>query len=200
MPGRSKNLNKDFIQPKLYRWKSTSVSGDPLDKGMHIPHIKTYYQIDNKENESMRWFVVSSHNLSKAAWGEIQNRYDQGEVITIQSWELGVFVSPSTLGVDVMGPLLSSANSNGHSLGGNSSSSQNPLDPKQLREQRLARFGGGGRTDRRIEQEPQPKVASSSSPTEMDPNQKNKQRSIIPIPYKFLPDKYESSDKAWVVD
>jgi hypothetical protein len=197
VPGRSKNLNKDFILPKLHRWKSTSVNGDPLDKGMHVPHIKTYYQIDNEENESMRWFVVSSHNLSKAAWGEIQNRYDQDEVLTIQSWELGVFVSPSTLGVDVMGPLLSSANSNGHSLGGNSSSYQNPLNQKQLREQRLARFGGGGRK----EQEPQPKVASSSSPkTETVPNQNNKQRSVIPIPYKFLPDKYESSDKAWVVD
>ena len=62
----------------------------------------------NSDN-NMHWFVISSHNLSKAAWGEIQNRRDFGsgvvsEVLVIQHWELGVFVSPSTLGVDAMGP------------------------------------------------------------------------------------------------
>ena len=55
----------------------------------------------------MRWFIVSSHNLSKAAWGQIQDRAVEGEVLVIQSWELGIFVSPSTLGVDVMRPLSS---------------------------------------------------------------------------------------------
>jgi hypothetical protein len=49
-------------------------------------------------NFNFALFIIS------AAWGEVQNRRDRGEVLTIQHWELGVFVSPRTLGVDSMGP------------------------------------------------------------------------------------------------
>ena len=115
----------------------------------------------------MRWFVLSSHNLSKAAWGEVQNRRDRGcdecEVLTIQHWELGVFVSPSTLGVDEMGLLLvaetNTTNNNGNiNINSNSNSNSN------------------------------------------GENENEKRRAIIPIPYKFRPDKYEDSDQPWVVD
>jgi len=218
VPGQPKNLGRDFIQSKLHRWKSTNSSingggdGNPLDKGKHVPHIKTYYQIDNdhdnENEESMRWFVISSHNLSKPAWGEIQNREGEDK-LTIQSWELGVFVSPKTLGVDSMGPILSSTNVNngGYTLGGNSSVSLFPPNQQQqlMREQRLARFGGDG-----TPQQPQPEVISSLASLPPPPednsmprattdkraataapiiNQNNKQqrsRSMIPIPYKFF--------------
>ena len=122
VPGRAKNLHKDFLRPLLHRWAS-SASGNSnaeegndlhFDKARHVPHIKSYYQMCQPGNDSandMHWFVLSSHNMSKAAWGEIQNRQDYSvrgntttsEVLVIQHWELGVFVSPSTLGVDAMG-------------------------------------------------------------------------------------------------
>jgi tyrosyl-DNA phosphodiesterase 1 len=102
---------------------TTPHGNHTLGKGCNVPHIKTYYQISSKvrgmdnddddddddddEREEMEWFVLSSHNLSKAAWGEIQNRRVDGRVLVIQHWELGVFVSPVTLGVDGMGPLPS---------------------------------------------------------------------------------------------
>uniref|UniRef100_A0A0G4IFS1 Uncharacterized protein n=1 Tax=Chromera velia CCMP2878 TaxID=1169474 RepID=A0A0G4IFS1_9ALVE len=42
------------------------------------------------------WVYVGSHNLSKAAWGELQL---QGSQLFIRSFELGVFFSPSTLSI-----------------------------------------------------------------------------------------------------
>jgi hypothetical protein len=73
------------------------------DKGKHVPHIKTYYQVD-EENKGMHWFMIGSHNLSKAAWGEEQNGI-RGPCYKIFHWELGVFVSAQTLGVDRLVPL-----------------------------------------------------------------------------------------------
>jgi len=67
----------------------------------------------------MNWFVVTSHNLSKAAWGEVQNRREQGLTLTIQHWELGVFISPSTLGCKTMGPLVHSTTGGGKPKGNN---------------------------------------------------------------------------------
>lgn len=38
------------------------------------------------------WFLVTSHNLSKAAWGELQKG---GQQLFIRSYELGVLCLPS---------------------------------------------------------------------------------------------------------
>ncbi len=127
VPGRSKNLNKDFLRPLLHRWKSEKDDEDDDEddddlqhlKGNHVPHIKSYYQQANNDanandtnTNDMHWFVLSSHNLSKAAWGELQNRRDYTsrngdtiETLVIQHWELGIFLSPSTLGVHAMGAM-----------------------------------------------------------------------------------------------
>jgi tyrosyl-DNA phosphodiesterase-1 len=112
VPGRTKNLTKPFIGPLLHKWSGAPSSQNSLGKGNNVPHIKTYYQISSAarpksdEEESMEWFVMTSHNLSKTAWGEPQNRMVEGKVLTVQHWELGVFVSPATLGVDSMGPFV----------------------------------------------------------------------------------------------
>lgn len=44
-----------------------------LNRSYNIPHIKTYYQMSCTNQHSFEWFILTSHNLSKAAWGEIQN-------------------------------------------------------------------------------------------------------------------------------
>jgi len=121
-----------------------------LGKAKHVPHIKSYYQVSDNNNHNMDWFVLSSHNLSKAAWGEIQNRRvpwgmgETEETLVVQHWELGVFVSPSTLGVDTMGPL--------------------------------------------------------SSPLASRKDDDDDRRTVIPLPYKIQPDKYNDSDRPWVVE
>jgi len=115
VPGELKNVSKKFLE-KLYRkWSPSSqtkastgpsASGgiNPLWKGRNVPHIKTYYQF-NADQGSMDWFVVTSHNMSRAAWGDIQNSRQFGERrLFVRHWELGVFVSPRTLGVDRLVP------------------------------------------------------------------------------------------------
>ena len=68
-----------------------------------VPHIKTYYALSSTNNDnadsdatsrqSMRWFVLTSHNLSKAAWGEKQTSTAYGRRLFIRHWELGVFLA-----------------------------------------------------------------------------------------------------------
>jgi hypothetical protein len=88
-------VQKDFLTPLYCKWSSNDHLTNPCEKSQNIPHIKTYYQL-NEDDSSIKWFVLASHNMSKAAWGEIQ--YGQeGRQITIRHWELGVFVSPTLL-------------------------------------------------------------------------------------------------------
>lgn len=93
VPGRLKNLHKPFLKPLYCKWSCKTPN--PIFKGPNIPHIKTFYQLNT--DTSLAWFMMGSHNLSKAAWGEvIKGKY--GECFRVSSWELGVFISPKTIG------------------------------------------------------------------------------------------------------
>jgi tyrosyl-DNA phosphodiesterase-1 len=108
VPGTTKNVSKPFLQHLYRKWSSSSAAAtttaatmpntNPLWKGRNVPHIKTYYQLDQQGN-SMTWFAVTSHNMSKAAWGEVQiSREGIGiRRLFVRHWELGVFLSPHTL-------------------------------------------------------------------------------------------------------
>jgi tyrosyl-DNA phosphodiesterase-1 len=106
VPGMSRNIQKAFLRPLYHKWSAsgTQATRIPLWKGENVPHIKTYYQLrlepkaDGEKSASMEWFVLSSHNLSKAAWGEVQTsaRF-AGRRLFVRHWELGVFLSPSLL-------------------------------------------------------------------------------------------------------
>mmetsp|Transcript_44901 Transcript_44901/g.108974 ORF Transcript_44901/g.108974 Transcript_44901/m.108974 type:complete len:690 (+) Transcript_44901:38-2107(+) len=107
-PAKQSNVQRPYLQKMFHRWTSSSSKGgeDPYYKGCNVPHIKTFYQIDSSygpNSRDMKWFCITSHNISKAAWGEIQNRQVEGTCLSVQHWELGVFVSPATLGVQRMG-------------------------------------------------------------------------------------------------
>ena len=90
VPGNRKNTSKDCLRPLYHKWSSSE--SNPLHKPHNVPHIKTFYQLTDNET-SMEWFCLTSHNLSKAAWGETINT-DQGRLIFTRHWELGVFVVP----------------------------------------------------------------------------------------------------------
>ena len=107
-PAKQSNVQRQYLQKIFHRWTSSSSKGgdDPYYKGCNVPHIKTFYQIDSSygpNSRDMKWFCITSHNISKAAWGEIQNRQVEGTCLSVQHWELGVFISPHTLGVQRMG-------------------------------------------------------------------------------------------------
>jgi len=74
-----------------------------LKTARYVPHIKTFVQpaYGKASMEPLiEWILITSHNLSKAAWGEIQNcstgRSAGNKVLFIRHWELGVFFSPAT--------------------------------------------------------------------------------------------------------
>lgn len=53
----------------------------------------------------MEYFILGSQNLSMAAWGNLQNHTRSGtRRLFMRHWELGVFLSPSTLGCDKLVP------------------------------------------------------------------------------------------------
>ena len=94
VPSKKTNVNKAVLQPLWHKWASSPMTTmNPLHKPRSVPHIKTFYQL-GEDNESMQWFCLSSHNLSKAAWGEIRQN-SRGQHLYVMHWELGVFVAPS---------------------------------------------------------------------------------------------------------
>ncbi|GKY91608.1 hypothetical protein MPSEU_000132700 [Mayamaea pseudoterrestris] len=93
VPGSIKNVSKPFLQRLYRRWSSQACN--PIYKPRNVPHIKSYYQTC-PDGASLSWLVLSSHNLSKAAWGDVINtRF--GRRLFIRHWELGVFLSPKLL-------------------------------------------------------------------------------------------------------
>ncbi|KAL3159457.1 hypothetical protein ABBQ38_009882 [Trebouxia sp. C0009 RCD-2024] len=84
VPGPAKNVNKPFLQPYWHRW-----GGEPWGRQRAMPHIKSYTRY---QGQQVAWFILASHNLSKAAWGALQK---QGTQLFIRSFELGVMFLPS---------------------------------------------------------------------------------------------------------
>lgn len=54
-----------------------------------MPHIKTFTRYSGQK---LAWFLLTSANLSKAAWGALQKNNSQ---LMIRSYELGVLFLPS---------------------------------------------------------------------------------------------------------
>ncbi|KAI9346313.1 tyrosyl-DNA phosphodiesterase I [Pilaira anomala] len=73
----------------LYDWKSAKAGRQRI-----MPHIKTYTRVytDVDGQPSIAWHLLTSCNLSRAAWGDYQLQNTQ---LYIKSFELGVFFCPS---------------------------------------------------------------------------------------------------------
>ncbi|CEP17002.1 hypothetical protein [Parasitella parasitica] len=85
----SYDKNHAWLDPYLYDWKSERAGRQSL-----MPHIKTYtrtYQ-DKNGKTHIAWHLLTSANLSRAAWGDYQKNKTQ---IYIKSFELGVLFCPS---------------------------------------------------------------------------------------------------------
>lgn len=88
IPCPSKNM-KPFLRKFLYKWSAVEVSG----RGRAMPHIKCYFQ-PGFENSSIDWFLLTSANLSSAAWGSFQKDDSQ---LMIRSYEAGVLFLDSAV-------------------------------------------------------------------------------------------------------
>jgi tyrosyl-DNA phosphodiesterase-1 len=83
MPCPDKNM-KDFLRPLLHRWRGVDA------RHAAMPHLKSYARV--LPSGEIAWAIMTSSNLSKAAWGELQK---DGSQLQIRSYELGVLFLPS---------------------------------------------------------------------------------------------------------
>ena len=84
MPYR-KNVHEKqpWLRDFLYQWQSEKWS-----RTKAMPHIKTYAQI---EDQKANFVLLTSANLSKAAWGKLNKNRDK---LNIMSFEAGILLVP----------------------------------------------------------------------------------------------------------
>lgn len=85
VPSPLKNVEKEFLKKYWAKWKA-----DHSGRSRAMPHIKTFARYNG---QNLAWLLLTSSNLSKAAWGTLQKNNSQ---LMIRSYELGVLFLPST--------------------------------------------------------------------------------------------------------
>ncbi|VIO87455.1 Uncharacterized protein BM_BM6632 [Brugia malayi] len=82
-------VKQPYLLDFMYKWRSNH-----LGRSRAMPHIKTYAAFAKNSLKPL-WLLVTSANLSKAAWGDYQLKKTQ---LTIRSYEFGVlFNDPESL-------------------------------------------------------------------------------------------------------
>ncbi|KAG5344947.1 TYDP1 phosphodiesterase, partial [Acromyrmex charruanus] len=82
---KAENHSKQqWLESYLYQWKATRTGRDRA-----MPNIKSYTRI-SPDTKSIPWFVLTSANLSKAAWGSTK----QYKGYSIGNYEAGVIFIP----------------------------------------------------------------------------------------------------------
>jgi len=89
IPVPNKN-HKPFLKPLLRKWSEKDVSHR---RCRAMPHIKSYVCYHATTHEA-DWVCITSSNLSKAAWGQVQL---SGTQLMVRSYELGVLYTPARL-------------------------------------------------------------------------------------------------------
>ncbi|KAM7406508.1 hypothetical protein PAMP_000882 [Pampus punctatissimus] len=75
-----------WLHSYFHRWKANTTG-----RTHAMPHIKTYLRV-SPDFTQLAWFLVTSANLSKAAWGALEKNNTQ---VMVRSYELGVLYLPS---------------------------------------------------------------------------------------------------------
>jgi len=83
---KSTAVKQPYLKNFFHKWKS-----DALERTRASPHIKSYLRCSH-DFTKVYWFVLTSANLSKAAWGNFEKNESQ---YLIRSYELGVLFLPS---------------------------------------------------------------------------------------------------------
>ncbi|CAG2114206.1 unnamed protein product, partial [Medioppia subpectinata] len=74
-----------YLTSYLHSWRSERTG-----RSIACPHIKTYTRLSG-DSKQMAYFVLTSANLSKAAWGQLEKNDTQ---LAIKSYEIGVLFIP----------------------------------------------------------------------------------------------------------
>ncbi|XP_018347706.1 PREDICTED: probable tyrosyl-DNA phosphodiesterase [Trachymyrmex septentrionalis] len=76
---------QQWLESYLYQWKAKRTGRDRA-----VPHIKSYTRI-SPDSKNIPWFVLTSANLSKSAWGNGRLHY------YIRNYEAGVIFIPKLI-------------------------------------------------------------------------------------------------------
>ncbi|CAI0468154.1 unnamed protein product [Linum tenue] len=162
VPSPLKNVEKEFLKKYWARWKATHTG-----RCRAMPHIKTFARYSGQK---LAWFLLTSSNLSKAAWGALQKNNSQ---LMIRSYELGVLFLPSQATRHHHGFSCTSHKVSSENHLGSSSSSYSPTKTELVT---LAW---------------QETSNSTSSPSEVIQ---------LPVPYELPPRPYSKEDVPWSWD
>lgn len=80
---------QQYLHTFFHHWKSVGRG-----RSRAMPHIKTYCR-PSPSSQEVAWFLVTSSNLSKAAWGSLEKK---GAQLMIRSYEIGVLFLPKFFG------------------------------------------------------------------------------------------------------
>jgi hypothetical protein len=78
-----------FIDIPRFRSFVSALQAEHSGRSRVMPHIKTFVRY---RGQDVAWFLLTSSNLSKAAWGSLQRNDTQ---LMVRSYEVGVLFLPS---------------------------------------------------------------------------------------------------------
>lgn len=84
--GNQIHQKQEWLKQYMYQWKANCRF-----RSKSMPHIKTYCRWSDKK---LFWFVLTSANLSKAAWGSFNKSAKINVPIRINNYEAGVLFLP----------------------------------------------------------------------------------------------------------
>ena len=84
---RATASKQPWLQDHLCRWRA-----EASDRTRAMPHIKTYTRLSPDNSNNIPFFILTSANMSKAAWGSVNQA---GNSCLIMSYEAGVIWLPS---------------------------------------------------------------------------------------------------------
>ncbi|XP_018336169.2 probable tyrosyl-DNA phosphodiesterase [Agrilus planipennis] len=101
----SKNTNEKqkWLQDYLHQWKA-----DETHRSRIMPHIKTYCRVSPCLSK-LAWFLLTSANLSKSAWG---GNIQRDKSVYVRSYEAGVLFLPKFFDEEFFNIKENSDNSN----------------------------------------------------------------------------------------
>ncbi|RNA20174.1 tyrosyl-DNA phosphodiesterase 1 [Brachionus plicatilis] len=85
---KSVAIKQPYLNNFFHRWRA-----DKTARTRASPHIKTFARYSN-DFKKLYWFLLTSANLSKAAWGSFEKNESQYHIL---SYEIGVLFIPSIL-------------------------------------------------------------------------------------------------------
>ncbi|XP_054729910.1 probable tyrosyl-DNA phosphodiesterase [Anastrepha obliqua] len=84
----STNDKQSWLRGHLFQWCSKQRY-----RSKAMPHIKSYTRM-KLEDQSIYWFMLTSANLSKAAWGAFNKNVNIAPCLRIMNYEAGVLFLP----------------------------------------------------------------------------------------------------------